>query len=460
MDRSLVTLVRNASDLLELAKAHELVVSSGHSDDRFLANLLVQRYGKCGSVRDARAVFDGIRSRNAFSWAIMLAAYVQNGHDSEALDLFAQMSREGAQPDEFAFASVLGACGNLKQGKAIHAQIESSGLRPDVVLGTALVNMYAKCWAVEEAKVVFDQMAERNVVTWTAMITAFAQGGLLHEALQVLKGMDCEGLKQNDVTFISLLGACSSAQDVHRGREVYARAVACGYQSHTAVQNAAVNMFVKCGSVPAAKNVFEGMEAKDLVSWNEMIAAFTQKGLDDEAVELFWRMNLEGFRPNDFTFSSVLGSCSVEQGTVIHQCIASSVFSSDTTVQNALLNMYAKAGKIQRAKDLFDGIQKRTLVSWTTMITAYSQHGRHEEALEIFKNMILEGFEPDDITFISILNACSHAGLLYQGTSRVHDRSARQSGLDESCGGLPTEAAQPFRPDPVADSSECVLHAR
>eukprot|EP00249_Psilotum_nudum_P014837 c25030_g18_i1 orf=1-921(+) len=305
-------------------------------------------YGKCGSPLDARSVFDKLPLRDLISWNAMIAAYGQNARGKEALDLFRQMQQEGMKPDGATFVCILGAClspASLTAGKVIHASIVVSRFELDVVVGTALLNMYKKCGTPDDARNVFDNMRQRNVVTWTAMITAYCQNGNAKEALELFWQMQQQGVKPNNITFASVLGACASPTALTEGKVIHANILSWGLRSDT-VKTALVNMYGKCGSLEDARSVFSKIYQRDVVCWTAMIAACVQNGHGEEALEFFGQMQRDGVKPNSTTFVSVVGAgaciASLTGAKVIHAKVVESGFDSDDVVQNSLVNMYGK----------------------------------------------------------------------------------------------------------------------
>eukprot|EP00249_Psilotum_nudum_P014849 c25030_g7_i3 orf=251-1348(+) len=278
---SLLRCCGNVKALQYGKRVHAQIVRGGYGGDRFLGNLLVQMYGKCGCLEDARTVFDRICQRNVFSWNIMIqayaengcvddarsifdkmpqrdvvswtamiTAYVQNAGGKEALKLFWQMQLKGARPDKITFLSVLDACAGLAdlaqaiaEGKESHASIIHGGFESDVVVGTALVNMYGKCGSLDDARHVFDKITQRDSVSWTALIAAYSQNGHGKDALELFKQMQLEGMVPDKITFISILYACATLAALEEGKESHASIIESGFETDVVVGNALVNMY-------------------------------------------------------------------------------------------------------------------------------------------------------------------------------------------------------------------------
>eukprot|EP01018_Ginkgo_biloba_P024035 Gb_18986 [translate_table: standard] len=446
------------------------------SKDIFLGDKLVIMYAKCGSLLDARQIFDQMPKRNVVSWTVLIAAYARCGCGIEALTLFHHMQRTNVQPNQFTFASVLPACANvaaLERGMEIHENIIRSGFRSDVFVGSALLDMYVKCGNIENARDVFDEMTERDVVSWNAMIAGYAQHGYVDEALKLFQKMSepnviswttmiagyaqngkiDEALKffnnmpeTNVISWTAMIAGYAQSGRVDEALKLFQRmperdvaswnAMIAGYAQNGHVDEA-LKLFQKMpernvvswtamiagyaqnGHVDEALNLFQIMPERNVVSWNAMMAGYAQNGHFDEALKLFLKMQLTSVKPNSETFASVLSICSnlaaLEQGKKVHENIIRRGIQSDVSVGNALVDMYAKCGSIQGACKVFDKMRRRNVVTWTSMIGAYAMHGHGKEALCLFEQMRNSGNNPNHVTFVGVLTACCHTGLVNEG---------------------------------------------
>ncbi|KAJ7546368.1 hypothetical protein O6H91_08G037700 [Diphasiastrum complanatum] len=405
--------------LTEGKQVHALVVESGLSSDIFLANTLIDMYAKCGSVLDARKVFNTMPEHNVFSWTAIISAYADHGQGEEAISLFHKMQQTGIAPDIVAFVVVLKACASisaLEQGKQLHSQIVKSHFESDVIVGSALVDMYAKCGDIEHARQVFNNMHERNVMSWNAMIAGYAQQGLGKQAFALYEQMRKEDMQPNNATYVVLLKACASLGAL---RHIHSHILKSGFESDVIVGTTLVDLYAKCGSLEHARQVFRNMRERNVVSWNAMIAGYAQQGLGKEALALYEEMKQEGMQSDEFTYVAVLKACAsiayLEQGKQIHSYIIKSRFESDVIVGSALVDMYAKCGCLEHARQVFNNMHERDVVSWTAMIAGYAQEGLGKESLRLLEHMQKEGTKPNAVTYLSVLSACSHSGLIDEG---------------------------------------------
>ncbi|XP_057836735.2 pentatricopeptide repeat-containing protein At5g27110 [Cryptomeria japonica] len=401
---------------------HQSIMDEGILSDVVVASALVDMYAKCGSIDKARELFDKMPERNVVSWTAMIAGYAQMGFVEKALETFEQMQLEDIKPNTTTFASILSACakvGALEQGMDIHQSIKDKEILSDVVLTTALVDMYAKCGSLDMARELFDRMPRKNVVSWTAMIAGYAQNGFVEKALATFKQMQLASVKPNSTTFVSILTACAKVRDLEEGMYIHQSIQDIGILSDTVVATALVDMYAKCGRTDEAGDLFDKMPERNVVSWNAMIAGYTQNGFLEKALEIFKQMHFTGVKPDCATFASILPACAkmgaLEHGMVIHESLMEGGFLSDTIVVNALVDIHAKCGSIDKACKIFDRMPQRDVISWNTMIAGYSQNGFVEKALKTLKQMHLARVKPNCTTFASILPACAKLGALEQG---------------------------------------------
>ncbi|KAJ7528462.1 hypothetical protein O6H91_15G005000 [Diphasiastrum complanatum] len=414
--------------LAEGKQVHALIDQNVLDSNIFLANTLVHMYSKCGSVLDAHKVFSNMPQHNVYSWTAIISAYADSGQGEEAFNLFQQMQETGLAPDKVLFVVVLKACARLaalKQGKQLHSDIIKRGFHSDVIVGNTLVDMYAKCGCTKDARELFNNMSERDVVSWNAMITGYAQNGLGKEALALYEQMEKEGVQPDDVTFVLLLKACASLAILEKGKQLHSDIIKRGFHSDVVVVSTLVDMYSKCGCTEDARELFNSMSERDVVSWNAMIAGYAQNGLGKEALALYEQMKQEGVHPDKVTFGLLLKACAslaaLEQGKQLHSDIIKRGFQSDVIVGNTLVDMYAKCGRTEDARELFNNMSERDVVSWNAMITGYAQNGLGKEALDLYEQMIQEGVKPNKVTFVLLLKACAGLEALEQGKQLQSD---------------------------------------
>ncbi len=286
-------------------------------------------------------------------------------------------------------------------------------------MGNSLIDMYAKCGSLEDAWIVFNKMPSRDVVSWNAMILGHVKCGQGQKALELFHQMQQEGVQPNYVTFVGVLNACANGIALEEGRCVHHHIVQSGLEMNVFVGNSLVDMYAKCGRIEDAWKVFHKMPSRDVVTWNALVLGHVKCGHEQKALELFQQMQQEGVLPKSVTFVGVLNACAsviaLEEGRRVHQQIIQSGLESHVFVGSSLVDMYAKCGSIEDAFRVFNKMPSRDVVTWTAILGGCAMHGHGREALKHFEQMCDEGVQPDDITFVCVLSACSHAGLVDEG---------------------------------------------
>lgn len=417
----------SCNDLASLKQIHSSVTASGViSRNSHLGAQIILKYAKFGSHYCARSVFDTVHGDkpNSFLWNIMIRAYANGGCHIETLELYSFMCKSGISPNNYTFPFVLKVCASkslITEGKVVHGDAIKTGFDLDLYVEAALVDMYAKCGQTDDSLKIFDKMPMRDLVCWTAMITAYEQAEQPYKALQLLQNMQLEGVLADGVAIVSVASAVGQLGHAMRARVVHAYAICNGFLKDVSVGNAIIAMYAKCGNAGKARWVFDLMEIRDGISWNSMLSGYSQNGLSSETFLLFEEMLDSGCKSNSVTMLIMVSICaylgSQHLGKKIHDFIIDRNIKIDATLHNALVDMYAKCGDLNSATGLFNDIhpRERNTSSWNVLISGYGMHGYGKKALNLFSEMLQTGIKPDHITFTSLLSACSHAGLIDEG---------------------------------------------
>ncbi|XP_043712870.1 pentatricopeptide repeat-containing protein At2g13600-like [Telopea speciosissima] len=419
----------------------------------FCWNSMLFGYSKSSGVKKVLQLFHQMPERDHVSWNTMISILSQHGLGAQALSMFIEMWNEGFRPNSMTYASVLSASTSILDlgwGRHLHARIIRYESGVDVYMGSGLIDMYAKCGCLKEAKRVFDNLLEHNEVSWTSLIGGYAQSGYEEEALMLFNQMREVPVTTDRYTLATVLGMCASRKDISVGTQLHTYTVKIGLDSSVPVANALLTMYAKCGSVQNANRVFHFMPARDIISWtamisalsqlgdidrartyfnkipernvitwNSMLATYLQYGFQEECLKLYTLMLREGLNPDWITFAIVFGACA--DAAVLrlgNQIIAQTTkfgFNSDVPVANSLVTMYSRCGRINEAREVFDSIINKDLVSWNSMMTGYAQNGQGKKVIEIFEEMFKADLAPDHISYIAILSGCSHSGLISEG---------------------------------------------
>lgn len=401
---------------------HTHLIKLGFLSDVVVASSLVAMYAKCNLFEHATLVFEEMPERDVACWNTVISCYYQDGKAEKALELFGKMRDAGFEPNSVTLTIVISSCArlmDLERGKEIHRELVRKGLVLDGFLGSALVDMYGKCGCIEMAREVFEQIPEKSVVTWNTLIAGYSSIGDSRSCIELFKRMNVEGIKPSLTTLSSILVACSRSTELHYGKSVHGYMIRNMIETDTFVNNSFIDLYFKCGNVRSAENIFEMMPKTDVVSWNVMISGYASVGQCFGALGIYETMIKAGVNPDAVTYTSVLAACSqlaaLEKGKDIHNSISESKLERNEVVMGALLDMYAKCGAVDEAFKIFCELPQRDLVSWTTMITAYGSHGQALDALKLFSKMQQSSAKPDGVTFLAVLSACSHGGLVDEG---------------------------------------------
>lgn len=460
-------------DLQEGARLHAAIIKFGLLEiNIFLGSILVNLYCKCGDLDKGQHVFDELPIRNVVSWNGLVGGYAQHGQGAHALRCLKCMQQEGLSPDAVTLTCILKACssiGAVEKGQEVHAEIVKTGLLEiDVVLGNASIDMYAKYGALSKACQILKELPVRNVVSWTVLILAHCQSGHGEDAFDCYEQMKGESLSPDAVTFSCILKACGIIGSIEKGREVFADVIRRGlFETSTVLGNAIVDMYTKCGALAEAQHVFNRLAVRDVISWNALIGGYCEKGFGEDALYCFEMMSHDDLSPDEVTLSAALKACgsigAVEKGKEIHSLVVRyGWLGKDINVGNALVDLYTKCGALAKAQLVFKELYMRDVVSWTVLITGFSQNGHGEDALHCFEKLKCEGVLPDVVALVSIIKACGSARALNMG-KELHTEIIKRGlsgkdvvledalvGMYAKCGGL-AEAYQVFGQSPVQD---------
>ncbi|KAH7315371.1 hypothetical protein KP509_21G046800 [Ceratopteris richardii] len=408
---------------LDIGKqVHDFLLTYKMESVLYIGSALIDMYTKCGCPELARKLFDKLPERNVVVWTAMIAGYVQHGDNEEALKLFWQMQHERVCANEVTLVTILKACCSasvLLSGKRIHALIKERKLDSSHLFQCCLVDMYSKCGSIEDALHICDVMSVQEPVLWNGMIAGCITYGHFKESLALFLEMEQRGVETNEVTFVSVLKACTSLRMIGFATQIHLRIMELKADQNRILNNTLVDLYHKCGDINGAFRVFENLSQRDVVSWNIVMAGHISCERLEESVALYRQMQQEGVQPDGVTYLSMFLACgglgALELGQQFHACFHGGFDEPDTSILNTQIDMYAKCGSIQRSIDVFKILPNCTSVSWNIIITGCAQHGYTKEAFQFFEKMQQEEVRIDNITFIAIISACSHGGLLAEG---------------------------------------------
>ncbi|XP_059313127.1 pentatricopeptide repeat-containing protein At3g05340 [Lycium ferocissimum] len=386
-------------------------------------NSLVTMYTRCSRTHDAVQVFDEMPVRDIVSWNSIVSGFISNGNFKMGFGYFKEMVGSGCfKFDHASLTTILSACDGLdfiRVSKVMHGLVILSGMEREMSVSNALITSYFRCGCANSGRQVFDEMVVRNVISWTAVISGLAQNELCKESLDFFVKMQGDVVEPNYLTYLSALLACSGMKALDEARQIHGIVWKLGFQSDLCIESALMDVYSKCGSVQDAWQMFESAEVLDTIAMTVMLVGFAQNGYEEEALQIFVKMVRVGVDIDPDVLSAILGvfgsDTSLGLGKQVHSLIIKKGFISNSFVSNGLINMYSKCGELEESVEIFNSIARRNSVSWNSIIAAYARHGNAYRALQLYEEMRSDGVDPTDVTFISLLHACSHVGLVNKG---------------------------------------------
>ncbi|KAL3629498.1 hypothetical protein CASFOL_026720 [Castilleja foliolosa] len=406
-------------------------------------NALISRYSGSGQLGSAQSIFDSMPERDVISWNSLISCYLQNGNFSKAVDIFLMMGRDDfVDYDETTFAVVLKACSGLEDyafGHQVHAVVVKSGFEDDVVTGSAILDMYAKCKSLEESLQFFDSMPVKNWVSWSAIIAGCVQNNEHANGLHLFKEMQREGVGVSQSIYASVFRSCASLSNSRFGCQLHGHALKNNFGADTIVGTAMLDMYAKCDCLINARKVFDLLPNHNLQSHNALITGYARSDRGFEGLRLFLLLLKSGLGFDEISLSGAFSACSVIKGHLegiqVHGLAIKSPLCNNICVANAILDMYGKCGALWEARKIFDEMEIRDAVSWNTVIAAYEQN-KNEETPLLFVSMLRSRMEPDEFTFGSVLKACAGERALGYG-KEIHGRVIKSGmGLDSFVGSV------------------------
>ncbi|KAK3423214.1 hypothetical protein EUGRSUZ_F00227 [Eucalyptus grandis] len=444
----------------ELNQAHAHLVKSGFDRFLYLSTALLDLYMKMGCDAYARRVFECMPERDVVSWNALICGYSRKGMGVEALELFIRMLGEGFSPRAATLVSLVPSCGHrelLSQGRCIHSLGIKSGLDLDCHVRNALMSISVVSWntmisaygqngffsdamcvfkdMVEErcevnsvslhddlgsAESLYERLIQKNLVSLTALLSSYAEKGNIRGMMKCFFEVQQLDMKLDAVALVSILhGLAHFSAHISIGLAFHCYGFKTGLCLHPLIANGLISMYFKFNNIEAASLLFSEMHEKPLISWNSVISGCVQAGMASKAIELFCEMRLSGHKPDAITIASLLCACSqlgyLQLGEKVHNYVLRNHLEFEDFVETALIDLYTKCGRIELAERVFKSIKEPCLASWNSIISGYSLCGLERKSLTYYSEMRRQGLMPDKITFLGVLAACTHGGLINEG---------------------------------------------
>ncbi|KAG0484581.1 hypothetical protein HPP92_008660 [Vanilla planifolia] len=406
-----------------------------------------------GDMRYARLLFDEIDRPDHFLWNTMIRGYSRHRSPEAAVSLYIEMISRGVGPDNYTYPFLLRTLNRklaIEFVDELYAHVLKFGFCSNQHVQDALIHVYSICGDMDTARELFERSSKRNAVLWNSMISGYNRSKKYEESCNFFTEMEKLRVKPTLVTLVLVISACAKSKNLPYGAWIHGKLEHWGVVPSIALQNALIDMYGRCGDLRTACILFESMEDKDVITWTAIVAGFANLGQVDharelfdrmperdtiswtamidgyikanrfkEALEIFREMQVMGVKPDAFTMVSLLTACAdlgaLKIGEWTRAYMERNKINMDVTVNTALIDMYSKCGCVGSAMEIFEKMHKRDKFSWTAMITGLAINGDGEKALDIFAKMLGTSLKPDEVTYISVLSACTHAGLLEEG---------------------------------------------
>ncbi|KAK7340444.1 hypothetical protein VNO77_21146 [Canavalia gladiata] len=469
---SLIAACIRTKSLPQGREVHTHIRINGLENNVFLRTKLVHMYTSCGSLEDAKKVFDELPCESVYPWNALLRGSVVLGKRKymDVVRTFSEMRALGVELNVYSFSNVIKSFAGgsaLFHGLKTHALLIKNGLVDNYILRTSLIDMYSKCGKIKLAHRVFEEILERDVVAWGAMLAGFAHNGLQKEVLEYVRWMVEEGVEPNSVIVTTVIPVIGEVCARRLGQEVHAYVLKTkSYSKLVPVQSALIDMYCKCGDMSSARRVFYSSMERNVVCWTALMSGYAANGKLEQALRSTIWMQQEGFRPDVVTVATVLPICAqlraLDQGKQVHAYALKHWFLPNISVTTSLVVMYSKCGVIEYSRRLFDLMEQRNVISWTAMINSYIENGYLYEALGVIRSMQLSKHRVDSVAMARMLSVCSelkhvklgkeiHGQFLKRDFASVHFVSAELINMYGSCGDI-NKAKLVFNAVPVKGS--------
>ncbi|RAL51877.1 hypothetical protein DM860_010595 [Cuscuta australis] len=400
--------------------------------DVYFCNTLIESYTKSGGLVDAFKVFEGMPQRDMVSWTSIISGLVSQGAGFEAFRLFREMKKE-IPPNSVTIIVVLKACSRLLECTQIHCYVIKNGLLIDMSIKNSIMKCYSNVFSVNEAEALFTELENADVVSWNIIISLYSLTGEVEKMIYCFGKMLAE-VEPSVETLTTLVSGLSSGGHLAQGSQIHCLSLKTGLLDDI-LKSSLLNFYAKCNDVERSTRLFGEIAWKNSVVWGAMMNGLIENGHFKEAVEVFLKMLASGHKPvfenlkNLVIAYSNMGALQLGKGVhgyLIRNMLFYTSDAADNSLKTSILNMYIKCGNISTARICFDRmVSPRDIVAWTSMIEGYGTHGLGSEAVRLFHDMSKEGTKPNSVTFLSLLSACSHSGLLVEGVEIFHSMKTK-----------------------------------
>ncbi|KAK1263167.1 Pentatricopeptide repeat-containing protein [Acorus gramineus] len=375
-----------------------------------VSNALLESYVECDRLSISIQLFDQMVARDLISWNTLISGHVKNSGVDAAIALFKRMFHAGIKFDVVTAIGILPCFHGDKElalGMSIHGYSIKTGYASDVSLANALISMYCSCSSVEDAELLFHCIPSKNVISWNSLLTGYRNNNLYNEAAKLFDCMLSENQKPNFVTLLNMSPICKTQL---QGKSIHAYAIRTGAVSETGLLTSLMRMYNRFERFDLCRALFNTGDKTNVIVWNALLPAHSN------AVLAFDEMRRADVKSDVVTVLELVSACTEIGNLDLVHCVTSYIHRSgfwrSTCIANALTDAYAKLGSISMARAIFEDIETKDTFSWSAMMNGLGIHGDGIAAIDVFERMKSEGVEPDEVTFIGLLSACSHSGLV------------------------------------------------
>ncbi|KAK4785974.1 hypothetical protein SAY86_002663 [Trapa natans] len=456
LSNPILSLLERSTSLSHLKQVQAQVITTGLALDPLALSRLVAfcAISDCRDLDYCTKILYSSRSPKAFSWNVAIRGFIESEDAGGALCLYRQMLRnQGSRPDNYTYPLLLKLCSGLgmgNRGKELLGHVIKLGFDQDLYVHNAMLNLLVSLGEMANARYLFDESPVRDLVSWNTLIAGYVRILKTEDALLLYREMEAEGIRPDEVTMIAMISLCTQVKDLSLGKKFHHFIEENKLKLTVPLSNVLMDMYLKCGEPESAQTIFDGMAKKTGVSWTTILGGYAKCGYLDkartifdempeknvipwnaliggyvhskcgkEALALFHEMQANGIKPDEVTMVNCLSACSqlgaLEVGVWIHHYVEKHNLSMNVALGTALVDMYAKCGNINRAVEVFTDMPKRNSLSWTAVVCGLAFHGHARDALDFFSEMVDSGLKPDDVTFLGVLTACCHGGLIEAG---------------------------------------------
>ncbi|KAL6141351.1 hypothetical protein ACLB2K_059640 [Fragaria x ananassa] len=412
---------------------HSLAIQMGFGLDLYFGNTMIELYVKCGCFSYARKLFDEMCDRDLVTWTSMISGYVSRRNVTSGFSLFNEMRME-LEPNSVTMVVMLQGCCCFQTsiyGRQLHAYVIKNGLLSHGAVENSILRMYAKLGTGEEVEDFFRELDRRDVVAWNICISYYTSRGDVVKVRDLFKEMQGE-VAPSIETLTIVISALAMHGILSQGESLHGLALKSGLRDDV-LQTSLLDFYAKCAKLESADKLFREIPDRNCITCGAMMFGLIQNGYFHEAVGVFRQMQAAGLDPGAEILRNLIDAFAnlgaLKLGQAVHGCIIRKSFygteECHTHLETSIINMYIRCGSISTARVCFNGMVLKDVVAWTSMIEGYGSHGLGFEALKLFDLMTRQGIKPNSVTFLSLLSACSHSGLVTEGCSAFYSMKWR-----------------------------------